>query len=65
MYQKIKMARFNFQDYRQLTRTKRTLIRFVIYGFVLFFLLYLIDRKSESKQTTEQDELEYFEVVLD
>lgn len=59
------MGRFNFQDYRQLPRTKRMLIRFVIYGVVLFALLYLINRKSDSKQAISKDELEYFDVELD
>jgi glycopeptide antibiotics resistance protein len=48
--------RFNFKRYQNAKKSRRMLIRFIIYSIVIGFLVYLILDNSNSVEKSEQEE---------
>lgn len=60
------MNRFDFESYRSLGKSKRMLIRFIIYGLVILFLVYLIQQKYyQTAKNKEIDSIDRFEVEVE
>lgn len=60
------MNRFDFESYRSLGKSKRMLIRFIIYGLVILFLVYLIQQKyNQTAKNKEIDSIDRFEVEVE
>lgn len=58
--------RFNFKRYQNAKKSRRMLIRFIIYSIVIGILVYLIlDRGVSSDKNKESDNVESFEIEVE
>lgn len=55
--------RFNFSKYQNAKKSRRMLIRFIIYSIVIAFILFLIMQKSQNQNNQEENNsIENFEI---
>ncbi len=58
--------RFNFRQYQNAKKSRRMLIRFIIYSIVIGVLVYLILAKGfSSKENSESKDVEFFEIEVE
>jgi glycopeptide antibiotics resistance protein len=58
-----KEKRFNFKQYQNAKKSRRMLVRFIIYSIVIGFLIYLILDSSSSDQNKNNEEgIDYFDI---
>lgn len=61
-----KKREFNFKQYQNAKKSRRMLVRFIIYSLVIWFILYLIMEKEKSDNKIDEDQkIEYFEIESD
>lgn len=61
-----KEKRFNFKQYQNAKKSRRMLVRFIIYSVVIFIILYLILDKGKTERKSEENEnIERFEIEFD
>lgn len=61
-----KQKRFNFKKYQNAKKSRRMLIRFVVYSVVIAFILYLILESGKPENTNNEDHhIEFFEIEAD
>lgn len=54
--------RFNFRKYQNAKKSRRMLIRFIVYSIVIGFLIYLILDSNNSSETNKDEGIEYFDI---
>lgn len=54
------MKKPDFQQHRQFKRGYKMLVRFVLYGLTVGFLVYLIQYKSKKSNTVNTKQIEQF-----
>jgi glycopeptide antibiotics resistance protein len=58
--------RFNFKQYQNAKKSRRMLVRFIIYSIVIGVLVYLILAKDfSSKENSENKDVEFFEIEVE
>lgn len=61
-----KENRFNFKRYQYAKKSRRMLVRFIIYSIVIAFILYLIMEKGKPEnKVKENDNIEEFQIESD
>lgn len=58
-----KKKRFNFKQYQNAKKSRRMLVRFIIYSIVIGFLIYLIlDSSSPVQEKNNDEDINYFDI---
>lgn len=61
-----KDKRFDFRKYQNAKKSRRMLIRFIIYSIVISFIVYLILEEGEEEgETKKTNSIEQFEIESD
>jgi hypothetical protein len=53
---------FNFKKHQNFQKSWKMILRFTIYGVVMFVLLYLLMQKNEEIEQSEQVEINQIEI---
>lgn len=54
---------FDFKRYQNLKKSRRMLVRFILYGIIIGVLIYLIsDKQKASPEETDNADIENFEI---
>lgn len=63
MWEPQERKRFNFKPYQHAKKSRKMLIRFILYSIVIGFLFYLILTKGSSSDTNpKSNDIETFEI---
>lgn len=57
-----KDKRFDFKRYQNAKKSRRMLIRFIIYSIVIGFLIYLILDSNSSVEEDREEGIQYFDI---